>query len=117
MTSDKKQFVYLVLTILGAVSTWYFNIQFMMANGSGLDDFIAGATANDAARSIAVDIVVFGLAFLFWSFLEAKRLGMTNWWLYPILSGCIAIAFAAPLFLYMRERKLVELAESLPSEQ
>ena len=97
---------YFALTILGIFCTWYFNLQFMSEHGSDIRDFIAAATANGAAKSIAIDITIFGVAFHLWSFQEASALGMKHWWLYPVLSCIVAIAFAAPLFLLMRERKL-----------
>ena len=110
MPTNTKQSVYFILMILGICSTWYFNIQFMAANGTDIRDFIEAVTLNDAAMSIAFDISIIGIAFLFWSFQEAKKLEMKNWWVYPIVSCFIAIAFGGPLFLYMREKKLAELA-------
>jgi len=31
---------------------------------------------------------------------------MKNWWIYLVLIPTVAFAFACPLFLFMRERKL-----------
>lgn len=110
MSSTAKQNVYLVFAIIGICATWYFNINFMMENGTDIRDFVAAVTTNDAAMSIAWDISIVAIAFLFWSFHEAKKLGMKNWWIYPVVSCGIAIAFGAPLFLYMRERRLQQLS-------
>lgn len=110
MPTTTKQWVYLILTILGISSTWYYNLNFMMENGTDIRDFVAAVTTNDAAMSIAYDISIVAIAFLFWSFHEAKKLGMKNWWVYPIVSCTVAIAFGAPLFLYMREKKLQQMA-------
>jgi hypothetical protein len=41
--------------------------------------------------------------------IEAKKLGMKRVWLYILLSGITAFAFTFPLFLAMRERKLLQL--------
>lgn len=109
MPKNIKQGVYLLLAISGISLTWYHNIHFMMAHGTDIRDFIEAITQNDAALSIAFDISIVGFTFFFWSFHEAKKLGMKNWWLYAVLSCGIAIAFAAPLFMYMREKKLAEL--------
>lgn len=109
MPATKTQWVYLLLAIAGICSTWYFNIHFMMEHGADIRDFIQAVTLNDAAMSIAYDISIIGIAFLFWSYGEAKKLGMKNWWIYPVLSCGVAIAFGGPLFLYMRERKLAEI--------
>jgi hypothetical protein len=111
MSSAKKANVYLVFAVLGICTTWYFNINFMMENGSDIRDFISAITLNDAAMSIAFDISIVGFTFFFWSYYEAKKLGMKNWWAYPVMSCFIAIAFGAPLFMYMREKKLQESSE------
>jgi hypothetical protein len=37
---------------------------------------------------------------------EGRRTGMRNTWIYVVLSGAIAFAFAFPLFLSARERHL-----------
>lgn len=103
---NNREKVYLVLVVLGATSTWYFNIQFMMTHGTGIGDFIRALMLNDASRSISVDIALAGTAFLFWSFHESQNLKMKNWWAYLLVSVFIAFAAGAPLFLLMRERAL-----------
>ena len=108
MPETKRQWIYLLLAITGVCTTWYYNINFMIVNGTDIRDFIKAVTLNDAAMSIAYDISIIGIAFLTWSYTEAKKLGMKNWWVYPVLCCGIAIAFGGPLFLYMRERKLFE---------
>lgn len=106
MPTSTKQWVYLALAIAGITFTWYYNIQFMMVNGTDITDFIKAVTLNDAAMSIAFDISIVGFTFFFWSYHEAKKLSMKHWWAYVVLSCGIAIAFAAPLFMYMREKKI-----------
>lgn len=108
MPVNMKQSIYLFLALIGLSGTWFFNIQFMQANGTDIRDFVAAVTLNDAAMSIAVDISIIAIAFLFWSFHEARKLGMKNWWIY-LLASSFAIAFGGPLFLYMRERRLQAL--------
>jgi len=49
-------------------------------------------------------------AFLIWSFVEARRLTMPYWWIYALLTFSIALAFALPLFLLNRERRIAETA-------
>ena len=52
---------------------------------------------------IAYVVVV---TFLVFSFVEARRLGMQHWWVWPLLTFGIAFAFAFPLFLYFRDRRI-----------
>ena len=96
-----------MLAIIGLVATWYYNLQFIAHYGDfELEQFIADNYVNAASGSIANDIIVAGITFSIWVFFEARRLGMQFWWLYVLLTFGIAIAFAFPLFLLMRERKL-----------
>ena len=114
MKTTPRQITYGLLAVIGVVATWYFNLQFMAAHdGFSLWAFIEATHANAAASSIANDITVVAITFLFWSFLEARRLGMKHWWFFLIFTFVIAIAFTFPLFLLYRERVL---ASSVASE-
>jgi hypothetical protein len=100
--------VFGLLTILGLVLPWYFNLQFLTAGGSPIG-FLRAGFANPAVSSVAVDILIAAGAFLIWMIVESRRLGMRHWWIYVVLTFSVAFAFAFPLFLMMRERKLREL--------
>ncbi len=108
MAKRGYQLTYLGLALLGAGSTWYYNVRFMLASGGGfgLADFIKGGFANYAAASLSVDVFVAAVVFLVWMFVETRRLGMRRWWIYAVLTCGIALAFAFPFFLYMREKHL-----------
>ena len=75
-----------------------------------LGAFIDGVFANHASSSIGWDIAIACAAFITWMLAEARRLGMRHAWLYVVLTFGVAFAFAAPLFLYMRERHLARHA-------
>lgn len=108
MGISPRQVVYGALAIIGVVATTYFNLKFMRESGGGFSvgDFVAGGYANPAAGSISNDLIVADVAFLIWSFFESRRLGMRWWGIYFVLNFTVAFAFAFPLFLLMRERKL-----------
>jgi len=105
-----RQVLYLVLAVLGFGLTWFYNLQFMLAQGGGFDlsAFIAAGFANPAVASLSSDLLVACLAFLAWLPFEARRLTMRHWWLYLLLTCTVAFAFAFPLFLFMRERRLAQ---------
>ena len=71
-----------------------------------MGQFIADCFVNHAASSITWDVTIAAATFLTWSNIEAKRLQMKRWWLIPILTLGVALAFAFPLFLLLRERHL-----------
>lgn len=104
---SSKQFFYAVMAVIGICATWYFNLQAMELNPDfSFASFVRDNYVNPSSASIANDIAVILIVFFFWSFIEARRLGMKHWWVYVPLSIFIALAFAYPLFLLMRERAI-----------
>ncbi len=113
MASQTRQWTYGILAIVGILATWYFNVRFMGEHGGfSLAVFLTEAYANPASSSIGNDLTVGVIAFLVWLFAECRRLDMSRPWVYVLLTFGIAFAFAFPLFLLMRERRLVSLASA-----
>jgi hypothetical protein len=108
------QAIFLTLTIAGALLPWTANIDFIRKYGPSFDigQFIALANANPASRSLSLDLAVGATAIIIWMVSESRRLKIKGigW----VLLSCMGIAFAcgAPLFLYLRERRLQEIASS-----
>ncbi len=101
------------MALVGILATWYFNLQAMELDPDfSFASFVRDNYVNPSSASIANDIAVILVVFFFWSFIEARRLGMKHWWVYVPLSIFIALAFAYPLFLLMRERALVKQTET-----
>jgi hypothetical protein len=106
MTTQMRQIGFGVLALIGAGATWYYNIQFMLESGGfSVGEFIQACYVNPASSSISNDVLVAVATFLFWSYVEARRLRMW-WWIYAVLTFTVALAFAFPLFMLMRERKM-----------
>jgi len=114
--SDKNPiaWIYLTLAIVGAVLTWQANLAFMQAHGKAFDLglFVRLANANPAAQSLSRDLAVAATAFTVWMVAESRRLAMKG--LPWVLLICVTIAFACggPLFLYLRERRLMEMGRT-----
>jgi hypothetical protein len=101
--------LYLSLSLLGAASTWTYNVLAMRELGPAFTPqaFIrVGFEGSVLLGSLASDFWVGSLAALVWMVVEAGRLGMRWRWLYVVLTFVVAWAFAFPLFLFMRERHL-----------
>lgn len=95
--------VYLLLAVVGAAGTWFFNVRSMAAG----EDYLAGWFASAASSSAAVDVLVVAVAACLFMVAEGRRLGMSRWvWLLVPLSFAVAIAFTFPLFLAWREHHL-----------
>ena len=103
---------YLVLAVAGGILPWLANIEFMQQYGSSFDlgQFVQLANANPAARSLSRDLLVGATAVTVWMVVESQRLRMRHLWVVLLSAVTIAFAFAAPLFLFLRERRLAELA-------
>ncbi|AFY28749.1 DUF2834 domain-containing protein [Cyanobium gracile] len=108
---------YLLLAVAGGVLPWLANLEFIRSTGSAFDLglFIREANANPAARSLSSDLAIGATAVTIWMVRESRRLGMRG--LAWVLLSCVTIAFAfgAPLFLHLRERRLLELARLSPA--
>lgn len=116
-SSRGLQAIYLILSALGALLPWMANLDFIKEHGSGFDLglFINLANANPAAQSLSRDLLISSSAVSIWIVVEAKRLKMRG--LLATLGLCFGVSFAcgAPLFLYLRERRLQELSRGFPS--
>lgn len=121
-TTPWLQWLYLSLAIAGAVLPWLANLDFIRISGPTFDLglFVAMANANPAASSLSRDLAIGATAVVVWIVQESRRLQMRG--LPWVLLCCVTVAFAcgAPLFLYLRERRLAEIARgshpSLSSE-
>ena len=104
--------IYLALAVAGAVLPWLANLAFIRGSGQPFDLglFVQLANANPAAQSLSRDLAVGATAVTLWMVVESRRLKMRG--LVWVLLSCVTIAFAfgAPLFLFLRERRLQELA-------
>jgi hypothetical protein len=97
-------FVYLALAVVGLIGTWTWNIQAVLQ----AENIISEWTMNSASvSSLTTDLLVVFIAGVIWIIVEARRLGMRGGWAYALLGLFTAFAFAFPLFLAMRERRLV----------
>jgi len=103
--------VYLALAIAGGVLPWLANLEFIQTYGQAFDIglFVRLANGNPAAQSLSRDLAIGATAVTIWMVSESRRLRLRG--LGWVLLSCVTIAFAfgAPLFLYLRERRLAEL--------
>jgi hypothetical protein len=110
---SSRQIVYLALAVTGLCVTWYFNLRWMAESVAGIDfvAFFRDGYLNSASTSLTNDLLVGCMTFLVFSFVEARRLGMRHWWVWPLLTFAIAFAFAFPLFLCFRDRRVAVIGQ------
>ena len=116
LKDNKKSlsYLYLFLSILGAVLPMLANFDFAQEYGNSFDigNFIALANANPAAQSISRDLLIGASAVFIWIVNESKKLNIKNMWIVYLGTFLIAFAFAAPFFLFLRERRIIELEKA-----
>ena len=107
----RLSWLYLTLALAGAIWPWLANLAFIQQYGQAFDIgmFVGLANANPASQSLFRDLAIGATAVIVWLISESRRLQMRG--LAWVLLSCVTIAFAcgAPLFLYLRERRLAEL--------
>ena len=108
---QKLSYLYLFLSIIGAILPMLANFDFVIEYGNSFDikNFISLANANPAAQSISRDLLVGATAVFIWIINESKKLNIKNMWVVYIGTFLIAFAFSAPFFLFLRERRIIEI--------
>ncbi len=104
-------YIYLCLSIIGAILPMMANFNFALEYGNSFDikNFVSLANANPAAQSISRDLFVGASAVFIWIVNESKKLNIKNMWIVYIGTFLIAFAFSAPFFLFLRERRIIEI--------
>ena len=94
---------YLVMMIAGTLVPWLFFGRFVADNGLDLPGFVAGLFANGAAGGFSSDVVISALVFWVWSYGDARRNGITRWWLVLPATALVGLSLSLPFYLWMRE--------------
>jgi len=106
--NHQARFVFfLVASLIGLITAWVFNA---LATIQGLN-YLDAWFGSSVDWVLSLDILIVAVAGSAFMIFEAKKLGMKRVWLYIVLSGVTAFAFTFPLFLAMRERRLLALTK------
>lgn len=94
---------YIAMAVVGTVVPWIFFGSFFAAAGLDLPAFVGGLFANGAAAGFSIDVLLSILVFWVWSFTDARRHAIRNWWL-VVPAGClVGLSLALPLYLALRD--------------
>jgi hypothetical protein len=108
-------FVYLALAVVGLIGTLTWNVQAVLEARNFIGDW---TMSGPAVSSLTTDLLIAAIAGSILIIVEARRIGMRGGWLYVLLGLITAFAFAFPLFLALRERRLVRArATARPNTQ
>ncbi|MDA3026847.1 MAG: DUF2834 domain-containing protein [Actinomycetota bacterium] len=106
---NSRSITYLLLALAGLVGTWYFNFLAITQSRN----FFADWSSTPAVLSATTDLFVVATAASVFIFFESKRLKIKYWWLFILGSFVTAIAFTFPLFMALRERKLLSQGNNI----
>ena len=106
---NSRSISYLLLALAGLVGTWYFNFLAITQSRN----FFADWSSTPAVLSATTDLFVLATAASVFIFFESKRLKIKYWWLFILGSFVTAIAFTFPLFMALRERKLLNQGNNI----
>jgi hypothetical protein len=99
--------LYLALAVVGFVLPYYFFVSFLLVHGLDVGLLAEQLFANNISSFFAVDLIISAVVFLVFLVQESRRLGIVNWWIFVVATLAIGPSFSWPLFLYLREARVV----------
>lgn len=102
------QWLYLIAAILGTVLPLWYCIPFLLTNGFDMPLFFRQLFQNNVSAFFGVDVIISSVVLWLFVFSEGRRRRMKNLWLYVVCNLAVGVCLALPLFLFFRERKLID---------
>ena len=94
---------WIAFCVVGTLVPWAFFGSFFATNGLAPISFVKGLFANGAAAGFSTDVLISIAVFWLWSFYDAKREDIRNWWLVLPAGFTVGLSLALPLYLALRE--------------
>ncbi len=95
------RYVYALLAVIGTVLPWvYFGSYFADAQREPFAEVMLG---SPLMTGFVADLSISIVAWLIWSFFDARANRIRGWWLTPVASVTVGLSLALPLYLWMRE--------------
>ena len=96
-------YLYLVLALAGVVVTWTYNVTAITSGRDYLGDLFG---SGPSVSSLTADVLIAALAAVVFILVEGRRLRIRFAWIFVVLIPLVALAFALPLFLGVREMRV-----------
>src|SRR5262245_13948047 len=105
-----SRWAYLLLCLLGTLLPYSQFVPWLMAHGLDLPLFCRELFANRIGGFFGMDVFV--SAAVLWTFvaLEGRRLGVRHLWAPVVASLAVGVSLGLPLFLYLRQVRLEQVA-------
>ena len=104
---NAKQVIYLILCVAGTVLPYSQLLPFLHDHGLDTSLIVQQLFANRVSGFFGLDVIVSSLVLWVFVYSEGTRLKMNHLWVYVLASLLVGVSLGLPLFLLMRESKLV----------
>jgi len=104
----------LFIAIAGFVVPNAFVVAFLVDEGFELGSYFSLWTASIPSTQLVIDLVIASLAFFVWAAIDGPRSGVSRWWVCFPATLLVGLCFGLPLYLWMRERALRQVAAASP---
>lgn len=101
------QYLYLALCILGTVLPCSQLLPFLREHGPNVSLIIQQLFANRISSFFGLDVIISSVVLWVLVLTEGRRHRMRHVWAYIVCNLLAGVSLGLPLFLYMRERKIV----------
>ena len=92
-----------VAAVVGTIVPWIFFAAYVAGGGLSLSGALRDLFPNGAAGGFAAAVLISIGVFWVWSWTDARRHGITRWWLVLPASFLVGLSLALPLYLFLRE--------------
>lgn len=99
----KIRYIYIFFIFLGLLLPYIQMYDYTIEYGFNYSPLFTDIFKQSSTAFFAYDLLVTALVCIFFMISEAKKIKMKNVWIPVISSIFIGLAFALPLFLYLRE--------------
>jgi hypothetical protein len=106
----KSKYVYLMLSIVGAVVPYWEFVRWLAENGFNASLFVHQLFANRISTFFAMDVVISAIVVLRVIGVEGSRIHLRHRWLVVLSVLLVGVSMGLPLFLYLRELQLEQSA-------
>jgi hypothetical protein len=99
---DGMRIFLIVCCVAGIVIPYWFALPFFLIHGSNFSLFFEELFETRISSFFAADLIVASLIFLVWSFVDARKRGISGWWIVLLSNLVVGLSLAMPLYLLKR---------------
>jgi len=105
----KPKMIYLALCFVGALLPYWQFVPWVVEHGINLPLLLRELFANRISAFFGMDVLVSAIVLVVFTRVESARLNIRRRWLPVLAVFTVGVSLALPMFLYMREVRLVHL--------